>query len=193
MLDVFVESVALSWWVECVVCALFLASVLCSRTNSRLFVSHLSKLSPIQSWSVWQLSSAAVWMANVSRGTLCALLSVINSIFIHDCSPKLVRMPLSVFARYGQQAQAQWCWICRARARTNILLLFCRWALHCTHSLQLELLMMLMMCSRNKWGNLQKCCFIVREFDGALLMEVLFFAVTLWWWCWILHSPCLYG
>ncbi len=178
---------------------LFCSSVLIAVLHSRLFVSHLSKLSPIPtcvcvcvcvvvvygSCRVQPLSSCMCVVDGQCHQELCALLSVINSIFIHDCSSasqcECHCLPVSrvvcvcslwstTHADSSQRVVADAQYVEHQHVLTHtracFLLVFCV----CSPStlLQLELLMaavvlpltmlmMLMMCSCSKWGNLQKC------------------------------------
>lgn len=134
---------------------------------------------------VQPLSSCMCVVDGQCHQELCALLSVINSIFIHDCSSasqcECHCLPVSrvvcvcslwstTHADSSQRVVADAQYVEHQHVLTHtracFLLVFCV----CSPStlLQLELLMaavvlpltmlmMLMMCSCSKWGNLQKC------------------------------------
>lgn len=181
-----------SYCLLCTVCFPSFYLVQIAVLHSRLFVSHLSKLSPIPMcvcvyvvvygscrvllMLLLPLSCPVLCIVDGQcQQELCALLSVINSIFIHDCTLQAsepvcechcLRLGLlSVFARYGQQADSSQLVLMLNMSSISTCTQepeFPFGVLSVSTSLQLELLMavvmmmMLMMCSCNKWGNLQK-------------------------------------
>lgn len=182
-----------------VVCTLFASSVLLYKLqcctlvcSSRTWANyHLSQCVCVcvvvvyGSCRVQPLSFCMCVVDGQCHQELCALLSVINSIFIHDCSSasqcECHCLPVSrvvcvcslwstTHADSSQRVVADAQYVEHQHVLTHtracFLLVFCV----CSPStlLQLELLMaavvlpltmlmMLMMCSCSKWGNLQKC------------------------------------